>query len=67
MNIQGIGNDIYVLFVRKPKSVTKSEICVVLAVCRHLGQILCSAPGHNPDLKEKDSFCIIHLLCSICL
>lgn len=39
MNIQGVGNNIYVLFVRKPKSVTKSEICVVLAVCRHLGQI----------------------------
>jgi len=54
MNIQDIGNDISVLLVRKPKSVSKLEICAVLTVCRHLRQILCSAPGHNANLKEKD-------------
>lgn len=39
MNVQVIGNDICVDLVRKAKSVTQVDICAVLAVWRHLGQI----------------------------
>ncbi len=50
--MQVIGNDICVDLIRKEKYVTQADICAVLAVWRHLGQILRGGPYYK-SLKAR--------------